>query len=105
MNTIGYKVMAIYPTGSQADAEQKFHEVTQALLGKGCFVYILAENADGTESIVGTQTVFAPRPETRQEKLARLLRENKERREAEATRPPPKLSRKAKKRLKRKASA
>lgn len=102
MNIIGYKVMAVYPTGSQADAEQKFHEVTQALSGKGCSVYILAENADGTESIVGT---FILRPETRQEKLARLLRENKERREAEATRSPPKLSRKAKKRLKRKAPA
>jgi len=97
-----YKVMAVYPTGSRADAEQKFHEVTQALLGTGCSVYILAENADGTEFIVGT---FAHRSEIRQEKLARLLKENKERREAEATRPLPKLSRKAKKRLKRKAPA
>jgi hypothetical protein len=102
MTILGYKVQAVYVGKDRIDAEEKFKEVSEALTGKDCAVYVLACHHDDSESIICTTTYSAPRPETQSEKLDRLLRENRARRKAEALpKPPVKLSRKQKKRLAR----
>jgi hypothetical protein len=79
-----YKVMAVYTTKEPCEAETTLQKAQEALSGLGFTLYTLACNDDDSETIVGScvnKVHHAPRPETRSEKLIRLIAENRARQE------------------------